>query len=731
MDLRPLRVGGEVTMTAPDEPAATPQEWAHHYATLGWRVLPIKPGEKRPPMTSWQHAATTDRRTIDNWYRGLYRDHGVGIATGRASGIFVLDVDTHGHDGQATLDELEWTHGPLPATVEAVTGSDGRHLLFAYPPLEGGAKIGTTKGLGPGLDVRGDGGQIVACPTIHPNGTAYRWRTGHEPGTITVAEAPEWLQALVTVPPAPEQPPAPERAPAAKSGTDPANPESIAEWVNRQHRWADVLYADGWQVSHQRGDETHWTRPGKTNGTSAVLHGDGPLVVFTTSVPALQQPWARGDGDTWAYSLFGYVAATRHNGDRSETARAYRLALNADQAQIVTLRGSQQAANLLDGTDDAENGDEFAAMLIDWPTFWAKDHSDAEWIAEPLIALGRSHAIFAPGGTGKSLLTLWLAVQIATGGTGLTGEKLTPRHVLYLDYEMTEDDLAERLDAMGYGDQVLDHLHYALLPTIAPLDAPEGGRTVARLAEHVGAELVVIDTYGRAVEGDENDADTTRAFYRWTGIHLKAAGRAFIRVDHAGKDTSKGQRGSSAKNDDVDVVWQMTATDGGFLLEAKKRRMGWVPETVTIGQHDEPHLHYRTAVDAWPAGTSRVAALLDELGVSIDTSARKAAAVLREAGHTVRNEVVRKAVKYRKSAPFNSVDNPPETVGRASGRGLADDLGARSGARSEEMPSDLHGRTLGRGGARYPDASGARPVSLDTGAHQREPLTDDDEMELF
>ena len=722
-----------MTATAGELPM-TPEQWAHHYATFGWRVLPIKPGEKRPPMASWQHAATTDATTIRNWYAGLYRGHGVGIATGRASGIFVLDVDTHGADGQATLDELEWTHGALPPTVEAVTGSDGRHLILAYPDLDEAAKIGTTKGLGPGLDVRGDGGQIVACPTVHPNGTAYRWRSGHEPGAIAVAVAPQWLLDLVTVEPAPERPKPDPRPASGHAAADPSNPESIAEWVNRQHRWHDVLYADGWQVARRTGDETHWTRPGKDSGTSAVLHGDdGPFVVFTTSVPDLQQAWARGDGDTWAYSMFGYVAATRHRGDRSETARAYRLALNAEQARTITIGSSRQAAQVLDGETD--QGDDLAGMLIDWPTFWAKDHSDAEWIAEPFLALGRSHAVFAPGGTGKSLLTLWAAVQVATGGAGLTGERVERRHVLYLDYEMTEDDLAERLDAMGYGDQVLDHLHYALLPTIAPLDDPEGGRTVARLAEMVGAELVVIDTYGRAVEGDENDADTTRAFYRHCGILLKAAGRAFIRVDHAGKDAAKGQRGSSAKNDDVDVVWQMTATDGGFLLGAKKRRMGWVPETVILTQHDEPHLHYRTAAEAWPAGTKRVAELLDELGVPLAASARKAAQALRESGHEARNEVVRKAVKFRKNAPFGGVihspENTPEAAGRASGRGLSDDIGARSGARSEEMASDLHGRTTGRGGARYPDASGARPVSLDTGAHQREPQSDDDEMELF
>ena len=70
-------------MTAPataptDEPSAL--DAALGYAARGWHVLPIRKGEKRPPMESWQHAATNDPDKIRNWYRGLYRDCGVGIA---------------------------------------------------------------------------------------------------------------------------------------------------------------------------------------------------------------------------------------------------------------------------------------------------------------------------------------------------------------------------------------------------------------------------------------------------------------------------------------------------------------------------------------------------------------------------------------------------------------------------------------------------------------------------
>jgi hypothetical protein len=295
-------------------------------------------------------------------------------------------------------------------------------------------------------------------------------------------------------------------------------------------------------------------------------------------------------------------------------------------------------------------------MLVKWPAFWENDTEDEQWLCQPVIALGRSHAIFAPGGTGKSLFALWMAVQLATGGNGMNGVPLKAVNVLYIDYEMTESDLAERLNTMGHGpDTDLSKLNYALLPSLAPADVAAGGEQINRMAELVGAELVVIDTFSRAVSGEENDADTTRAFYRHTGLALKAAGRAFVRVDHAGKDVSKGQRGSSAKNDDVDIVWGMAAADDGFILTAKKRRMSWVDETVILAKTEDPVLRYSVAITLVPAGTADVVKALDALGVGVDAGSRAAGRLLRAAGHKHNDRVIRAAQMTRKQRPLRSL----------------------------------------------------------------------------
>lgn len=411
-----------------------------------------------------------------------------------------------------------------------------------------------------------------------------------------------------------------------------------------------------------------------------------------------------------------YSAVRESNDRRAERQRAEEREMNALTRQPVGTVPPVTEAAVDDLPNDPEPISAYDAdllgMLVDWPTFWLKDSTEATWLAEPILAEGRAHAIYAPGGTGKSLFSLWLAAALANGRAGLDGAPLRPRRVLYLDYEMTQDDVLERLMAMGYGEESdMANLFYAILPSLPPADAPEGGKAIARMAQLVDAELVILDTFSRAVSGDENDADTVRSFYRWTGLHLKSEGRAFCRIDHAGKDIEKGQRGTSAKNDDVDIVWQMVKADGGFKLTAKKRRMGWVPETVALLQYDEPNLHYKVAAEVAPAGTDKVVADLEALGVAPSLSARQAAKVLKEAGVGARDQLVRAAQKQR-SRHLNMADltrDAPRDAVKNEARDAVRDAPTRN--------ADLAGGT--RCGTRWdapPDASGTRSASLDADA---------------
>ena len=291
------------------------------------------------------------------------------------------------------------------------------------------------------------------------------------------------------------------------------------------------------------------------------------------------------------------------------------------------------------------NGKPAGGPFIDWPAFWQADHAAEEWVYQDVLARGRGHAIYAMHKAGKSLLTLYVAAHIATTSKDAA--------VVYLDYEMTESDLHDRLDDMGYGpDADLSRRRYALLPTLPPLDSSAGADALDEILDGVerdlpGAHLVVvIDTISRAVAGEENDADTFRAFYNHTGIRLKRRGSTWVRLDHAGKSKEQGQRGSSGKGDDVDVVWKLIRTEHGIQLKRELSRMGWVPELVTFKESEAP-LQFLRLADDWPLGTADRARELDRLDVPVGCSVRTACHTLKADGKGRRQNLVRAALRWR------------------------------------------------------------------------------------
>jgi len=284
--------------------------------------------------------------------------------------------------------------------------------------------------------------------------------------------------------------------------------------------------------------------------------------------------------------------------------------------------------------------------FIDWPTFWDRDYDEAEWVYPDVLARGRGHALYASHKMGKSLFMLYVAAELATGSE--------PIVVVYLDYEMTAADIVDRLEDMGYGpDSDLSRLLYALLPTLPPLDTATGAVALTDLVDRAQKRwpshhlVVIVDTIGRAVRGEENSADTFQDFYAHTGIELKRRGITWVRLDHGGKDPTRGQRGTSAKGDDVDVVWKLTRTESGVCLHRDFARMPWVSERVTFGLTEGP-LAYRRLADDWPAGTGECANLLDRLGVPLVACAREAQAALRTIDEGRRKQVIVAALRWRR-----------------------------------------------------------------------------------
>lgn len=645
----------------------TPLDHALTYAARGWRVVPIMPGEKRPALSEWQKKASCDIDTVTKWWT-RWPEHGIGIATGPASGFFVLDIDSaNGKVGDESLADLEATFEPLPPTVEVLTGSGGRHLYFQWP--EGYDIRNDQAGrLGRDLDIRGDGGQVVAPPTLHPCGTRYEWEASSAPDMVEMAEAPLWLLELLTSVPDPQ-------AHKERQLTERADGELLpGDRFAASVTWEELLCGDGAsfigrRVEHSSGEAYElWSRPAMTGEEGFVPHqsatlgykGSDVLKLFTPNWQVLNPSTGElvtlEDGRT--YDKFGYFAATRHGGDHGEAARAIKR--TEDDAWLLAAAPADGVVQLANEEAGPGNGtaeptvDPHAhAHLIDWSEFWAGEHATEEWAIFPIIPAGRSAAIYAPAKAGKSTIILAICAAAATGRKVL-GSHFAPEpvSVLYLDYEMTEGDLFERLSELGYSEaDDLSLLHYAMLPTIGPLDTPEAAQALLTLALAVNAKVVVIDTFGRAVQGDENEADTVRAFYRNTGMTLKAAGVAVVRADHSGKNLEKGQRGSSAKNDDVDVVWQLTRRDDGVRMQRTHSRVSWVPENVNITRIEDADGVVEYTSDAkggWPAGTKEMMDILDELEAPIDITVREARSLMAEHRIARRTTVVTAAVKCRR-----------------------------------------------------------------------------------
>lgn len=154
-----------------------------HLAATGFRVFPAVRGGKTPAVASWtlykEQAPTPGE--LGSWDEG---DFNVAIITGAPSDIVVLDPDDP--EAQAFVDELA-----LPCTVTVKTGK-GRHYYFRPPP--GGAR-NRTKIAGKNLDIRGDGGYVIAPPSLHPSGAAYEWIVS--PHEAPIAPFPDKLLALL------------------------------------------------------------------------------------------------------------------------------------------------------------------------------------------------------------------------------------------------------------------------------------------------------------------------------------------------------------------------------------------------------------------------------------------------------------------------------------------------------------------------------------------------------
>lgn len=158
---------------------------AIEYAKKGFAVFPLKYRDKVPLTRNGCKDATTDAAQIKAWWQ-KYPNANIGLATGSASqNVFVIDLDVdedRGIDGYHSLEDWQREHGDFPETWTAITGRGGYHLYY-----RGNGKIKNRAGIIDGVDIRGNGGYVVAPPSIHKNGNRYEWE--YSPDEFEIAKA--------------------------------------------------------------------------------------------------------------------------------------------------------------------------------------------------------------------------------------------------------------------------------------------------------------------------------------------------------------------------------------------------------------------------------------------------------------------------------------------------------------------------------------------------------------
>lgn len=543
-------------------PGRSPGETAARYADLGWRVIPIGPGNKHPSVKEWQKEATTSPTMIDKWWgtdtgKGTHRDHGVGVATGAGSGIWVLDIDVADNKpGWRNFSHLLAAHpGDFPKTVCAQTGTGGFHYFFRWDP-ERPVHNGMATRLPEGIDIRGEGGQVVAAPTVHPNGNQYMWivapyATDTNPAT-RVADAPDWLYDLILADP---EPPAPaisipvrvfDGPPKATAPTD-----SPADHIRINETWSALLAGHGWTHSHDRGGDTYWTRPGKDRrlGHSAVTHGDdGAMVIWSSEThPDL---WRLGtptsDQSGVSISKFDFIAAMDHGGDRKAAARAVRDTMPPPAKPQLTHTPEERHEIATGFMAQFVTGGEALELPPPEPMV-------GTWIDQGAVVV-----MPGPFGSGKTHLLMALALSVGSGEPWLDqpvhGE---PGNVWYFVGEgvYTIGDRLRAWKLQTGRSEIPGTVKWH--PHAFSLDRSESWADMRYALEDLDdadrPRLIIFDTWSKYISGAEVP-DVTKPALETVDHIRNATGATIVLATHTGHNVTGRSRGDSTLEDNADIV---------------------------------------------------------------------------------------------------------------------------------------------------------------------------------
>nr|WP_272920554.1 AAA family ATPase [Streptomyces sp. SID5910] len=429
------------------------------------------------------------------------------------------------------------------------------------------------------------------------------------------------------------------------------------------------------------------------------------------------------------------VARIRRHDEYANKVKAAILAgATAEELDKLTDSHRQQEERR---TTAGQGPSHLTAAFLDWNEHFATDFGNVQLLPGQLMAPGQQITVVGDGKAGKSLLVQEWLWRMASGQSFLGDRPQAPISVLYVDAENGHADIQERFLSYGAGPGRMGLLTYASFPPIRPLDTAGGGTDLLAMVGDAEAQVVCLDTVSRFISGPENDADTWLSLYRHTLLPLKRAGIASIRLDHMGKDGERGARGSSAKTQDVDHVWELRAHGGGTLtLKRTHTRTGIGPDSFVLlrqarrdGNHYLPGatrhvLMEHEQIEPAEGSVDWLIAQIDRLGLPDDAGNPRTKAALANANIPARKEKIEAAVRARKNRTNRVPREVPPTLPETGSPGESpNDQGGTAKPQVKHSPG-TPGEPTGNPGSPPPPPSNKRGVGEGEAATQAPEATE-------
>lgn len=516
----------------------------------GFSVFPLLEKQKIPAISGGLNSATKKPEKIREWWGS--GSCNIGIRTGAESGFWVLDID--GHAGESDIAALEFEHGQLPQTATQKT-SHGKHLLFAYPQdrnIGNRAKLIRHPEAG-GLDVRGNGGYIVAAPSIHPETLApYEWIIS--PEDLPPQPAPPWLLDLVAPP----------------------------ENATKPHILQPSIYQPQTRIGHSTSPDSIIK-----DQLAAVANAPEGARNHTLNIAAMKVGkviQASDMSETEAKALLAGAAKQAGLG-ASETEKTINSGFNFG-AKAPYLYGQKkgggqetvkknfpvEAAAIQDNPEKHGGAEPSPFRFLSIPDM---EHlPDPEWIIDGVFARKSFGIIYGPPKRGKTFVALDMALSVAAGLEDWQGRPLRTGGVLYIAGEGV-GGLKKRVKAWLNHHHVSSAIPFRILASTVNFMLPEQVTALLAAIDALGEQfsMVIVDTVARAMlGGDENAAKEMGLFVASCDIVKEHTGACVVGIHHSGKNSDNGMRGSSALLGAVDTVLKIDKDEDTVTIVMEEQK---------------------------------------------------------------------------------------------------------------------------------------------------------------